>query len=79
MFLILLFYWLKKGATNTVFSYINVNVGDQLGGNVHTALLSSAGRKIRITVPTAADWVGISSSWGGMLDTGGGYYTNRFT
>lgn len=57
-------------------SYINVNVGDQLGCNVNAALSASAGGKICITVPAAADRVGISSSWGGVLDTGGGNYAN---
>lgn len=59
-----------------VLTYINVNIGDQLGCNVDTALSAGAGRKICVTVPTAADRVGISSGRGGMLDTGGGHYTD---
>lgn len=62
-------------ANRIVVTYINVNVSDKLGCNVNTALFVGTGRKICITVPTAADRVGISSSWGSMLDTGGGHYT----
>lgn len=68
---------MKKNVPNRiVLTYINVNVGDQLGCNVDTSLFAGAGRKICITVPTAADRVGVSSSRGRMLDTGGGHYAN---
>ena len=62
-----------------VVSYINVKIGDQLGGNVNTAMMAGTGGKISVTVPAAADRVGVSSSRGGMLDAGGGHYADRFT
>lgn len=60
----------------TVLTYINVNVGDHLGGNVDAALSAGTGGKICITVPTAADRVSVGSSRGGVLHTGGCHYTN---
>lgn len=67
----------KKMSQNTlVLTYINVNVGDQLGCDVDTSLSTGAGWKICITVPTAADGVGVSCSRGGVLDTGGGDNAN---
>lgn len=69
----------RQQRVNIALTYINVKVGDQLGGDVNAALLASAGRQIRVTVPATADWVGIGSGRGRVLDAGGGYYANGFT
>lgn len=46
-----------------MITYINVNIGDQLGGNVNTALTHCVIRKISITVPAPADGMCIGSGW----------------
>lgn len=61
------------------FPYINVNIGDQLGCNVHTSLFDGAVWQIWIAVPAAADGVGVRGGWGGMLDTSGGHNPDGFT
>lgn len=64
--------WFRK----KILTYINVKIGDQLSGNINTSLFNSTGGKVCITVPTAADRVGVRSSWGCVLDTGGGHNTH---
>lgn len=60
-------------------TYINVNVGDELGRDVDTSMFARAEGQIRVTVPTAADRVGVSSSRGCMLDAGGGHDADGFS
>lgn len=73
-------YWLLRSVPNrTALTYINVNISDELGRDVDTSLFACAEGKIRVTVPTAADRVGVSSSWRSMLDTGGGHYAHGFS
>lgn len=61
------------------FTHINVNVGDQLGCDVHASLFDSAFWEIWIAVPGAAHGVGIRGGRWGMLDTSGGHNPHRFT
>lgn len=68
---------LRSVPNRTALTYINVNIGDELGRDVDTSLFACAEGKIRVTVPTAADRVGVSSSRGCVLDTGGGHNADR--
>lgn len=70
---------LRSVSDTSALTYINVNVGDELGRDVDTSMFACAEREIRVTVPTAADRVGISGSRRRMLDTGGGHYADGFS
>lgn len=73
-------YWPLRSVPNrTALTYINVNISDELGRDVDASLFACAEGEIRVTVPTAADRVGVSSSWRCMLDTGGGHYAHGFS
>ncbi len=67
------FFWYLNIPDGIILTYINVKIGDKLGCNVNTSLFASAGGKICITVPAAADRVGISGGRGCMLDPCGGH------
>lgn len=60
-------------------AHINVNVGHQLRGDVFAALPEGGGRHVCITVPAAADGVGVGGSRWSVLDSGSGDNADRLS
>ena len=58
-------------------AYVDVDVGDQLGGDVHAAVAPRAGGQVGVAVPLPAGAVGVAGGWGGVLHPGGGDDAHR--